>query len=383
MLHSFRLDTSKLPPALETLREEVRDFIESERREGSFTIGPGGWQRYDRSLSMKIGAKGWIGMTWPKRYGGHERSAMERYVVTEELLAAGMPLRAHWVGDRQIGPNLLKFGTEEQKSSILPRIARGELSFCVGLSEPDSGSDLASIRSRAIEVDGGWRVQGTKIWQSIAHKAEYMTLFVRTSPLGENKHEGISQFLVDMTSPGISVRPIINLVGEHDFNEVHFEDVFVPDSAVIGTIGNGWNQVSGELAYERSGADRWFGTFDVFAAGVDRTAEGAENECAIGRLAAQFWTLHRMSLGIAQMLEEGVTPNVEAALVKDLATNFDQEIPAVLRQVVPADARARLPEDDPFPAMLDHALKFAPALTIKGGTKEILRGIIARGLGLR
>ncbi len=383
MLHSFRLDTDKLPPALDELRAEVRAFIAEERAAGGFALGPGGWQRHDRDLSRRIGARGWIGMTWPRQYGGHERSALERYVVTEELLAAGMPLRAHWVADRQIGPNLLKFGTEAQKQFFLPRIARGELSFCVGLSEADSGSDLASIRTRASRVEGGWRISGAKIWQSIAHRAEYISLFARTSPLGENKHEGISQFMLDLGSPGITVRPIVNLVGEHDFNEVHFDEVFAPDDTVIGTIGNGWAQVSGDLAHERSGADRWLGTFDVYAAAVDRAAPGEGNDRAIGRLAAHYWTLHRMSLGIAQMLEDGLTPNVEAALVKDLATNFDQEIPSVLREMVPVGARAGMADDDPFPAMLDHALKFAPALTIKGGTREILRGIIAKGIGLR
>ena len=382
-LHNFQLDSSRLPAGLADLRQEVRGFLAGQRELGTYSVGPGGWQRFDPQFSRALGEAGYIGMTWPKAYGGHERTALERYVVTEELVAAGAPLRAHWTADRQVGPNLLRFGTEEQKLSFLPRMAAGELYFCIGLSEPNSGSDLASIRTYGTKVDGGWEIEGSKIWISSAHRAQFMTLFLRTAPLEEDRHKGISQMFVDMTSSGVTVRPIFNLAGEHDFNEVFFDKTFVPDSMVIGTIGNGWNQVSGELAHERSGSDRWLGNNDLLTEAIARARPTDENARTVGRAVSHLFSLHRMSFSVAQMIEDGLTPNVEAALVKDLATQYDREVPDLARTLVDEDERADLPAEDLFPAMLSHALKNAPGLTIRGGTREILRGIIAKGLGLR
>lgn len=151
-------------------------------------------------------------MTWPKEYGGQDRSALERYVVLEEMLAAGAPVAAHWIADRQSGPLLLKVGTEEQRRTLLPRIAAGECYFCIGMSEPDSGSDLAAVRTRAVPVPGGFRVNGTKLWTTYAHKSHYMLLFCRTGD-GDDRHDGTSQLLVDLNTPGITIRPIEDLAG--------------------------------------------------------------------------------------------------------------------------------------------------------------------------
>jgi acyl-CoA dehydrogenase len=378
---SFRLDAVDLPPAAEALRAEVRAFLAEQAAAGTYTPhSVEASQGFSPEFSHAMGARGWIGMTWPKRYGGHERSAVERLVVTEEMLAAGAPTRAHWVADRQSGPTLLRFGTEEQRATYLPRIARGECYFCIGMSEPDSGSDLASIRTRATKLEGGWEVEGTKIWTSNAHCSDMMILFVRTAPRGEDRHAGVSQFLVDLKTPGITVRPIHNMAGEHDFNQVFFDKMFVPDARVIGAIGNGWNQVTSELAFERSGPERWLSTYHLLKELIDALGpapndKGAE---AVGRLVAHLWTLQNMSTSIASLLQAGETPNAEAALVKDLGTQFEQEIPEVARRLVaPQDRSAS------FAEALAHATLWAPAFTIRGGTREILRGIIARGLGLR
>src|SRR5262245_35904149 len=161
---AFSFSPPPASPAAEELRREVRDFLARELAGGSAVNRAGSWGRRDPDFSRKMGARGWIGMTWPKKYGGHERSALERYVVLEEVLAAGAPMGAHWVADRQSGPLLLRFGTEAQRQSILPRIAAGECYFCIGMSEPDSGSDLAATRTRAVAVQGGFLVNGTKIW---------------------------------------------------------------------------------------------------------------------------------------------------------------------------------------------------------------------------
>jgi hypothetical protein len=301
-------------------------------------------------------------------------------VVTEELLSSGAPTRAHWVADRQSGPTILRFGTERQKRIYLPQIARGECYFCIGMSEPDSGSDLASIRTAARKVEGGWEIEGTKIWTSNAHHCHMMILFARTSARGEDRHAGVSQFLVDLKTPGITVRPIYNLADEHDFNEVVFNRMFVPDDMVIGEIGNGWRQVTSELAFERSGPERWLSTYSLLKALVDALgpAPGPREAEAVGRLVAHLFTLQRMSLSVASMLQEGAAPDVEAALVKDLGTTFEQEIPAVARLLV-----AQAERSPALAEALDHAILWAPAFTIRGGTREVLRGIVARGLGLR
>src|SRR5580658_3079276 len=256
-------------PAAEELRREVREFLAIELAERSAAARARSWNGAEPEFSRKMGERGWIGMTWPKSYGGHERSALERYVVLEEMLAAGAPVGSHWVADRQSGPLLLRLGTEKQRREILPRIAAGECYFCIGMSEPDSGSDLASIRTRATKVDGGWEVEGAKIWTSNAHRCHMMILFVRTSPRGEDRHAGVSQFLVDLASPGITVRPIMNLADEHDFNEVVFQGLYVPDDRVIGAVGNGWRQVTSELAFERSGPERWLSTYSLLKALID------------------------------------------------------------------------------------------------------------------
>src|SRR6266704_3919542 len=221
-MQTFRFELGDLPAEAESLRAEVREFLRRELGDAAPVRRAHSWGGFDREFRRKMGARGWIAMTWPKRYGGHERSALERYVVLEEMLAAGAPVSAHWVADRQSGPLLLRFGTEEQRERILPGIVRGELSFAIGMSEPDSGSDLASIRTRAVRTDGGYVVNGTKVWTSNAHRSQHAIALFRTAVVPDKKHEGLSQFLVDLRTPGIAIRPIIDLAGEHHFNEVVF-----------------------------------------------------------------------------------------------------------------------------------------------------------------
>lgn len=386
MLSSFSLASEDLPPNLHCLRQEVRSFLEEERTAGSYVRHAAGWDRFDPAFTRKVAARGWIGMTWPRRYGGHERTSLERYVVTEELLAAGAPVRAHWVADRQTGPLLLAVGSEKQKLHYLPRIASGQCYICVGMSEPDSGSDLASIRTKAVKVEGGWRIDGRKVWISNAHVVHIVNVFARTSPRNENdRHAGVTQFLVDLKSPGITRKPIINLAGEHEFNEVVFDSTFVPDDGVIGQVGNAWKQASGELAHERSGADRWLNAYNLLVRLVERVGNDPAPQAAerIGRLIAHIWTLHRMSFSVAGMLNRGATPDVEAALVKDLGNQFDYDVPEAARLAVTEEVRAALPADDKFSETLARAMLYAPSYTLRGGTREILRGIIAKGLGLR
>ncbi len=386
MTNQLRFDQIRLPPACDKLRQEVRAFIAEEVAAGTFVPDrPGHGDTHNRAFSKRVGAKGWIGMTWPKKYGGHERDFLERYVVTEEFRVANAPVRLHFVADRQSGPILLKYAPEHIKQDILPRICRGELCFVIGMSEPGSGSDLFAAKTKATKVDGGWRINGSKIWTSNAHIADYMLALFRTSPpTKENRRHGLTQFLVDMKSPGITVNPIYQMTGQHDFNEVVFDDTFVPDDHLLGEIDGAWKQATSELAYERSGPERFLETFYVLAELVRalgpnpdlRSAEG------LGRLVAQLHTLRRMSVSVAGMLQAGQEPVVEAAIVKDVGTIWEQKLPERVRDLSAflepgASNRVTLDEQIAF------ALKVAPKLTIQGGTTEILRGIIARGLGLR
>jgi alkylation response protein AidB-like acyl-CoA dehydrogenase len=369
-------------PEAETLRAEVREFLAHELAGRTPRQRAESWNGYDRDFSRKLGQRGWIGMTWPKQYGGHERSALERYVVLEELLAAGAPVNMHWIADRQSGPLLLRAGTEAQRQAVLPRIAAGECGFCIGMSEPDSGSDLASVRTRAAPVQGGFLVNGTKLWTSGAHLADYMILFCRTGP-GE-RHEGTSQLLVDLKhTKGISIRPVLALSGEHHFNEVVFTDAFLPEDSVIGALGQGWAQVTSELAYERSGPERFLSTFQVVVE-LTRALGSAPSErgaIALGRLAAHIIALRRMSRSVAGMLQQGGNPALEAALVKEVGNTLEQEIPEIVRLLL--DVEPEADGADQLAAVLGHTMLHIPSFSLRGGTREVLRGIIARGLGLR
>lgn len=370
--------------AAEALRGEVRAFLHESIAGRTPLQRAESWNGFDREFSRALGQRGWLGMTWPKRYGGHERSSFERYVVVEETLAAGAPVSAHWIADRQSGPSLLKFGTEAQKEAILPRIAAGECVFCIGMSEPDSGSDLAAVRTRAERVEGGWRVTGTKLWTTNAQHADYMILFCRTSGTPADRHKGTSQLLVDMkATEGMTVRPILDLAGQHHFNEVHFDNAFVPETALIGQEGGGWAQVMSELAFERSGPDRFLSSMQLLLELI-RALEGSDSELAqltIGRLTAHLLALRRLSRGVATLLEADQDASIQAAVVKDLGATFEQDLPEIARTLVDAEPDRQSTRD--LLAVLAYTVMSAPSFSLRGGTREILRGIIARGLGVR
>ena len=388
MAYNFHFDPADLPPECERLRDDVREFLRKEIEAGTFdpaAVGHGEGQSPE--FSRKVGAKGWIGMTWPKKYGGHEKSHLERYVVIEEMLAHRAPTRHYSTADRQSGPMILRYGQEAVRQEYLPRIASGELCFCIGLSEPNSGSDVFAASTRATKTDGGWLVNGRKIWTSNAHNSDYMIALLRTSPpTKENRRHGLTQFLIATKTKGISINPIVNLTGQHEFNEVVFDDAFVPDLHLIGEVDMAWKQASDELAYERSGPDRWLETFQslVELVRVSGTEPDDRVAAGIGREVAHLATLRRMSLSVAGMLQAGKTPAAEAAVVKDLGTNWEQALPNQVRHLAPVVGDSSPDSnDDRFEQAQRYNTMIAPKLTIQGGTREVLRGIIARGLGLR
>ncbi len=383
-MSEFQFDLCRLPEETRALRAEVRDFLAEHLRGIPPSVRAYTWTGYDREFSRKVGERGWIGMTWPKHYGGGGRSAFERYVVLEEMLAAGAPVGAHWVGDRQSGPLLLRFGTEAQRRNLLPRICRGEITFCIGMSEPDSGSDLASIRARAARTGGGFKLSGTKLWTSGAHSTDFMIGLFRTDPDAPDRHAGLSQFIVDLRTPGITIRPIRDLAGNDHFCEVIFEDALVPEDALVGQEGEGWGQVIAELAFERSGPERYLSCHPLLVELLRALPADADESAAaaIGRQVAHLATLRTMSIAVAGLLEAGKNPLLEACVVKDLGGVFEQAMPAFAQSLLDIEPRADAGGSE-YQKTLALLVQTAPSFSLRGGTREILRIIIARGLGLR
>jgi alkylation response protein AidB-like acyl-CoA dehydrogenase len=367
------------------LRKAVRAFLAEELEAGRFQPHCDAWlSEWDEAFTKRMAGHGWIGMTVPEQYGGPGRPAADRYIVVEEMLAAGAPVAAHWVADRQVVPTLLRFGTEEQRQHFLPKICAGESYFGIGMSEPDAGSDLAALRTRGERVEGGWKVYGTKVWTSGAHHAHAFIALCRTSPLDpDHRHAGMSQLLVDLRGDGVTIRPIVSMSGEHHFNEVVMDGAFVPDEMVVGEIGNGWQQVTAELAFERSGPERFLSTLPLLRAACEvlrRRDPDATTVAELGALVSRLSALRRMSLGIAAALDRGEAPAVRAALVKDAGTRYERELLEVVRRMLDVTADVNGTEVE---RLLAQSLLHAPGFTLRGGTNEVLRGVVARELGLR
>ena len=378
-LDLFRESLSAEAPETVAERARVRTFLADAIADGLMTPQCDSWlSGHSPEFSRELGRHGWIGMTWPACYGGRGASTMTRFAVIEELLAAGAPVAAHWFSDRQIGPGLLRHGTEAQRQFFLPALARGEIYFCIGMSEPESGSDLGSIRTRATRADSGWTINGAKIWTSHADKSQYMLALVRSGAAGQKTADALTQVIIDMTSPGITVRPIEMLGGRTHFCEVTFDDVHVDNTMVLGAVGNGWRQVLGELGFERSGPERFLSTFPMIdgltGAGAD-TARDAD----LGSLVARLSVLRAMSARINHHLDGVVAPGVAAAIVKDLGTTLENDSIQIARRWLPT-----MPNDTRHARVSEHlhyAQTHAPGFTLRGGTNEIMRGIIARALG--
>jgi len=320
------LSLTSIPREDEALRLPVRAFLDEALAGVPAEVRARSWSGFDADFSRALGERGWIGLTLPIEHGGAGRSVFARFVLVEELLRAGAPVAAHWIADRQSAPQILRFGTGEQVGRFLPRICRGETYFCIGMSEPNSGSDLASVRTRATRTASGWRLDGQKIWTTNAHRTHFMLALARTSGDASSRHHGLSQFIVDLALPGITIRPIADLNGEAHFCEVFFDGVELATDALLGDEGDGWKQVTSELA-------------------------------------------------------AGASPLVESALVKDLGTTLEQFIPEAIADALGEDPDAPLPES--LARTLRYVAQIAPAFSLRGGTREVLRGMIARGLGLR
>lgn len=376
---ALRFTATQLTEAELTLRSEVRAFLDDYLAPGTYTPGLGMAAGADKDLSRALGSRGWLGMALPVEYGGKDASVVERFVVVEELLRRGAQIEQHWTADRQSGLTINRYGTEEQKQTLLPKICAGQDAYCIGMSEPDSGSDLSSVSTRAVRVDGGYAVTGTKIWTSNAHFCDWMICLVRTTE-SEDRHQGLSQLIIDMKSTGLSVNPIPFIDGTADFAEVVLDDVFVPDSMLLGTEGDGWHQCTSELSFERAGAERWLSPYLVVESWLREHLDdlGEEARAFLGAAVAKWWGLRQLSLSVARLIDEGHAPSVESAMGKDLGTEFEQWVLASLQQLV--DLEPTMHGDSEFGRLFAKALVVSPSWTLRGGTNEILRGMIAKGL---
>ncbi|RWA54635.1 acyl-CoA dehydrogenase [Cupriavidus sp. UYMSc13B] len=383
------LDTLPLvtiPPEDEALRGPIRAFLQDALRDVPAPVRARTWMGFDGEFSRALARQGWIGLSLPRDYGGAGRSAFARFVLVEELIAAGAPVSAHWFADRQTAPLILRYGSEAQKQFFLPRLISGEIFICIGMSEPDTGSDLSSVRTRAERTETGWRLNGRKIWTTNAHRAQYMCALVRTSGQHGDRHQGLSQVLIDLSLPGITARPIRDLAGDGHFCEVVFDDVELPADALVGEEGSGWKQVTAELAFERSGPERILTSLMLAETWLAEVrASGLPVPDAVkaiaGRIAGRMAVMRAMSLAVAERLDQGQNPEIDASYVKDLGTEFEQDLPGWI-----SAAMEQMPDFSPSDDLLRaHAYitQLAPSFSLRGGTRQILRGIIARSLGLR
>lgn len=369
---------------LAELRASIRDFLVADRAAHGWAPAVDSWlAKWDPGFSARLADAGFVGLTIPAEYGGHGLGYLHRYVVTEELLAHGAPVAAHWIADRQVAPGLLAFGTQDQRRRLLPRIVAGRLYSAIGMSEHGAGSDLAAVQTRAVPTDGGWLLTGTKVWTSGAHVAHQIVVLARTGPADpQHRHAGFSQFIVPTDSPGITISPIELMSGEHHFNEVTFDDVFVGDDTVLGEIGNGWHQVTAELGFERSGPERILSTATLVFAAVRALAERDVDDrtaAEVGDLMARMISLRQLSVSVARTLSDGRDAASRAALVKDLGTRFEQDSVELVADLIDGIGPSA-PQAHRLRALLATARLHSPLFTLRGGTNEVLRGVVAKDM---
>ena len=379
----------------EKLRQKVRSFLEDEIKKGL-------WQpevdavrhTINREFSRRAAAAGLVGVNWPKKYGGQGLNYTDRLIVTEEMLRYGAPMAAHWMGERQVGPCLLKFGTEEQRQEFLPRMARAEISFGLGFSEPNAGTDLAAVQTSAVKDGDYYIINGQKTWTSRAHDADYIWMLVRTDPHAPRKHQGLSQFMLATNLPGITVNRIADMSGTDAMSEVFFDNVRVHEKYRVGPENQGWYQIVANLDYERGGPDRLMGNDIILPMLVEYARETKRNgkplidDPEIRNKLAQLkieYEVGRMLIYRNHWLyDKGVVPNYEAALSKCYSCEYEQRLANTVMQILGPYGLLRA--DSKYVPLRGNALStymYCQAYTLQGGSSTTLRSIIAmRGFGL-
>jgi alkylation response protein AidB-like acyl-CoA dehydrogenase len=357
-------------PEQQQLREKARDVASSAVKK--YGRSNDAWMNgYSREFSMELGRLGWIGLTWPKEFGGGGRPAIDRLIIAEEMIKAGAPIAASWFADRQMGPTLIRFGTKEQQERFLPEILEGKVTWCIGMSEPNSGSDLASVQTFAQRDGDEWIINGQKIWTSFGADADYCYLICRTSREGR-PHEGISEIVVPMNTPGLEIRRIKDLTQNRHFCEVFYSDVRVPITNMVGTEGGAFKQTMVQLEHERGGIDRLVSNYyqyeyakaraDMNDSLVRQEIAKLESGFAIGRILVAREVLQQAPAGFA-------------AATKCFCTEHEQRVAEFAWRILGPEATLL---DD-----VTNGLAYAPAYTIMGGTSNVMRNILGeRVLGL-
>ncbi len=380
----------------EHFRKEVRDFLEAEIKLGTFQPSCDAWiQGYSPEFTKKVSKKGWIGLTWPKEYGGQGRGHIDRLILTEEMLRYGAPAACHWFADRQIGGGILRYGNEEQKRQILPKIIAGEAYVGLGLSEPEAGSDLASLRTKATESGDDYIIDGQKMWTSCGVFMNHIYVVARTDPNPETpKARGISEFIFKTDLPGITITPTIDITGSTAWAEVFFDGVKIPKTAMIGQKNRGFNQVLVQLDYERAGLERLMGNYPLFEAiiyfaketkwGKDYISRNTLVRQKLAQLRTEFEIGRLLTYRVVMVMEEGKAPNVEASMAKAYCTGFEQHLASLAMEILGqygqllAESRYA-----PILGMAPHSFLGSKGYSLQAGSTEVLRTIIAtRGLGL-
>ncbi len=378
----------------ERFRQEVRDFLEGEIRQGSFKPSCDAWiQGYSPEFTKKVAQRGWIGLTWPKEYGGQGRSNIDRFILTEEMLRYGAPAACHWFADRQIGSSIIAFGTEEQKKELLPRILRGEAYVGLGMSEPEAGSDLASLQTRATEDGDDYIIDGQKMWTSCAKFMNYIYLVARTDPEAP-RHRGISEFIIEANLPGVTITPTIDITGSEAWGEVFYDGVRVSKKHLIGEKNRGFYQILNQLDYERAGLERLMGNYSLFDAIIQFTRETKRGgkplaqdtliRHKLAQLQIEFEVGRLLTYRVALVVDEGRAPNWEAAMAKAYSTAFEQHLATTATEIL--GLYGQLVAESkwaPILGMAPHSYLGSTGYSLQAGTSEILRNIVAlRGLGL-
>ena len=362
-------------------RSDLRTFLHDELDDGRPTDG------VSREFSKKMAARNWIGVAWPKEFGGLGMGSVEQMIYTEEMILNNAPRGYHFTAERQVGPSLVLHGTEEQKRQWLPRIMNADVSFALGLSEPGAGSDLAAVQTRALRDGDEYVVNGQKIWTSSAHQSDAIWLVVRTDAEAP-KHRGISCLMVDLDTPGIDIRPLVDMTGEHHFNEVYFEDVRVPVNRRVGEENRGWYILAEHLDFERSGIERLVESETKFQAVMDAARERANAgtlsssvRARLAQLSIEIEVGRILCYRVAYLQSQNIVPNYEASMSKTFGTEWAQRMANTSMQLLSMDSQAFL--GDTFSESIKRMYLGAVSKTIAAGTSEIQRNIIAtRGLGL-
>ena len=377
-------------------RQEVRDFLEGEIKRGTFQPSCDAWiQGYSPEFTKKVSKKGWIGLTWPMEYGGQGRGHVDRLILSEEMLRYGAPAACHWFADRQIGSSIICYANEEQKRKILPKIIAGEAYIGLGLSEPEAGSDLASLRTRATESGDDYIIDGQKMWTSCGVFMNYIYMVARTDhDPATPKHRGISEFIFETSLPGITITPTIDITGSTAWAEVFFDGVKIPRSCMIGEKNRGFYQIVNQLDYERAGLERLMGNYPLFDAiikfaketrwGKDYISKDPLVRQKLAQLRAEFEIGRLLTYRVVLVMEEGKAPNVEAAMAKAYSTAFEQHLASLATEILGLYGQL-IAESKyaPILGMAPHSFLGSKGYSLQAGSTEVLRNIIAeRGLGL-